>query len=147
MLFRSADRRAATDVGSVDLTLGYDPPGGADRFRLFWRTQALGVDRADDGAPGGHLRQLGGYTYVNAHLDARFEAGARADLLSGTAGTFGDALDRKQVEIAPYLTFWQSEFVRLRLEYRHDQGDLAPKADLVVLQLDGAVGPHSHDKY
>ena len=133
-----------TDLVWVDLTWGYDPPGGADRFRLFARGQGLYLDR-DLGDR--HSKRLGGYGYLNAHLTARWEIGLRGDWLSGEAESVKDAVDEQTVEITPYLTFWQSEFVRLRLQYRRQMPDAGDASDLVLVQLSGAVGPHSHDKY
>ena len=52
--------RAATDLLSADLSVAYDPVGGADRFRLFFRSQGLYVDR-DDKALKTHVKQVGGY--------------------------------------------------------------------------------------
>jgi hypothetical protein len=62
--------------------------------------------------------------------------------------------------VVPYITFWQSEFVYVRLEYSHGEeipyfepdgtlyGTLARRVDnRVLLQIDFAAGPHKHEKY
>jgi hypothetical protein len=59
-------------------------------------------------------------------------------------------------DVVPYITLWQSEFVYLRLEYRHGQqlpyerpdGSLGLRTDnRVVIQVDWAAGPHKHERY
>jgi hypothetical protein len=53
---------------------------------------------------------------------------------------------------SPYLTFWQSEFVRLRFQYQHAWRDFewewGPERDnRVFVQVTFAAGPHKHDAY
>jgi len=53
---------------------------------------------------------------------------------------------------SPYLTMWQSEFVRLRLQYQHASRDFAwahgpDDDDRVWLQVTFAAGPHKHEAY
>jgi hypothetical protein len=56
----------------------------------------------------------------------------------------------------PYITFWQSEFVYLRLEYQHgeripyvafDETPARRTDNRVLFQIDFAAGPHKHEKY
>ena len=50
--------------------------------------------------------------------------------------------------VVPYVTWWQSEYVRLRGELRHTQDDaLADPVNEVLLQLTWAAGPHKHETY
>jgi hypothetical protein len=51
-------------------------------------------------------------------------------------------------QVAPYVTWWQSEFVRFRLEYNHVNGHgLRAPAHVVLLQVVFAAGPHKHARY
>ena len=48
----------------------------------------------------------------------------------------------------PYLTWWESEFVRIRAEYRHVADQTTDHSDdRFILQLTWAAGPHKHDTY
>jgi hypothetical protein len=54
--------------------------------------------------------------------------------------------------VSPYLTWWQSEFVRLRLQYQHVSRDFLASwgnddDDKVWFQITFAAGPHKHESY
>jgi len=53
---------------------------------------------------------------------------------------------------SPFLTFWQSEFVRLRAQYQHVSRDFASAHgpdddDRLWVQVTFAAGPHKHEEY
>ena len=47
----------------------------------------------------------------------------------------------------PYLTWWQSEYVRLRAEVQLLENDLGDEENRFALQLTWAAGPHKHETY
>ena len=48
----------------------------------------------------------------------------------------------------PYLTWWQSEWVRLRGEYQYRKDELTGEDEnRFTLQLTWAAGPHKHSTY
>ena len=83
----------------------------------------------------------GGYLQANYRLDRRWVAGARADWLDG----FGDG--PKRVQVAPHLTWWQSEWVRLRLQYNYLKAEGLDADHTLLFQTVWAVGPHKHETY
>ncbi len=131
----------STNLASAALDVAYDPPGGRDRFRVFWRSQALYLTRDGDA----RTHRLGAFSYVDAWLSGAWGLGARFDALGETR----DALELGETTFgaAPYLTWWQSEFVRLRLQYRAEGADAEALEHVVALQVVGAVGPHRHERY
>jgi hypothetical protein len=61
-----------------------------------------------------------------------------------------DPLDpeRELRGIAPYLTWWQSEYVRLRAEYAYVEDRPSGEHEgRFSLQLTWAAGPHKHETY
>jgi hypothetical protein len=48
--------------------------------------------------------------------------------------------------VSPTLTWWQSEYVRLRAEYDALGGAPGSRGQL-ILQVTFAMGPHKHEKY
>ena len=48
--------------------------------------------------------------------------------------------------VAPTLTWWQSEWVRLRAEYNH-LSDPFGTQNQVLIQFTFAMGPHKHETY
>jgi hypothetical protein len=59
--------------------------------------------------------------------------------------------DRHTWAIVPSLTWWQSEWVYLRLEWQHQRDALDTGAtaarDRILLQTVWAIGPHKHETY
>jgi hypothetical protein len=144
-----------TMVFGADLTLHWQPPRQAKYRSLTWRTEYYFVDKQTPDDADGTRQSWGLYSYIDYQLGTRWFAGVRGDAALPTIrAPFND----KDIawDVVPYLTFWQSEFVYLRLEYRHgeniphtkEDGTLARRTDnRVVLQVDFAAGPHKHEKY
>ncbi len=143
-----------TLVGGADLTLSWQPLQQA-RYRSFtWRTEAFLADRQVPGdRPAMRTRRSwGAYSYIQAQVATRVFIGLRGDLALPT-----DRISSERVwAVTPYLTFWQSEFVYMRLELQHGHGVPATDSagglirrndNRVLLQLDFAAGPHKHEKY
>ncbi len=153
------DRRATAVLGA-DLTLLWEP---TDRMRyasLVWRSEAYVLRQdllAPDGSGPDTLVAWGAYTYAQRKVSRTVEVGIRLDYyrpdtkgyadmgLVPLAVTGGSAY---RWRIGPYLTWWQSPWVRVRLEGGYTDGRGTGPAELVVgLQLTFAAGPHKHDRY
>ena len=151
-----------TGVAAADLTLNWSPPARARYRSVTWRSEGYYVRKqtpqdptaiADGtGVADGVRQALGAYSYLDVQLAERWFAGVRGDVALPLVRTTNDLA----WDVVPYLTFWQSEFVYLRLEYRHGQeipfeppgGGVARRTDnRVLLQIDWAAGPHKHEKY
>ncbi len=128
-------------VWGSDLTLDWAPPGRAKYREVRWRTELMRSERDD--ATGLRQDAWGGYSYLEGLLTRNLWAGVRYDRVE-------DSLDPSRVReaIVPYVTWWQSEFVRLRGEYRmFDEGLGAGNRNAFTLQLTWAAGPHKHENY
>lgn len=92
---------------------------------------------------GEHLagRATGVYTMAEVRLAQQWLAGGRFDWTENPRDTGQTAW-----LVSPTLTWWQSEYVRIRAEY-----DLLGRDDLhpgrFVLQVTFAMGPHKHETY
>lgn len=91
--------------------------------------------------PGDEARGDGGYLQANMRLNRRWTLGARADFLNG----FG--AEPEVFQLTPSITFWQSEFVRLRLQYNFLRPEGGAGNHTLLLQTVWAVGPHKHETY
>jgi hypothetical protein len=128
-----------TWVAAADLTLHWEPLKQARYRSVTWRSEGFWVQKE---TPTGDATGWGGYSYLQYQLSAAWFAGLRGDLVE-PLNTGGADLDWDAVA---YVTFWQSEFVYLRLQGQH--GRLAGEPDTrVLLQLNWAAGPHRHEKY
>ena len=85
---------------------------------------------------------FGMYAYGEYQLSRRWFAGLRYQ--------FSDALedtDQDQWTLSPYLTFWQSEWVRLRTQYDFLKPDRDHNEHRFFVQFTWSVGPHKHESY
>lgn len=124
-----------------DFTFHWQPPSKAKYRELTWRTEVLRSDRDDDG--GIAHQAWGGYSYLEGLLAQNLYAGVRYDHVE-------DPLDPRHViwGVFPNLTWWQSEYVRLRGEYGFVKDDLTgDEENRFRLQLTWAAGPHKHEIY
>ena len=142
-----------TYVGGADLTLYWSPAAQARYHSFLWRSELFYANQEQPAALTSTNRQSWGvYSYVQYQPSARWYLGVRGDVVLPTIR----ARDEVAWDVVPYATFWQSEFVFLRLEYRHGweipfvaaDGALARRTDdRVLLQVSFAAGPHKHEKY
>ncbi len=90
---------------------------------------------------GESVSRQGGYAQANYRLNRRFLLGVRGDYLEGLE------VDPNIFQLVPSITWWQSEWVYLRLQYNNlkHAGEVANHT--VLLQLVWAIGPHKHETY
>jgi len=135
---RAGGGRESEVLGS-DLTFHWQPPSRAKYSEITWRFEALRSQRED---PAGELHEAwGGYSYLEGLLRRNLYAGVRYDWVEDPL-----APDFESTGWFPYLTWWQSEFVRLRAQYGFtDTPDGSD--DELTLQITWAAGPHKHESY
>jgi hypothetical protein len=128
---------------------------GAD-FRISWRPPARALYRSFTLRGEGYLNRRiqagapetysGAYVSLQYQLSRRLFAGARADAVEPLAVPGG-----RTWALVPALTWWQSEWVYLRLEGQHVRDALAggghDVTNRLVLQAVWAIGPHKHETY
>jgi len=95
---------------------------------------------AEDGT---HLNQQakGFYTLAEARLGQQWYAGGRYDWTENPQNP-----DETAWLVSPTLTWWQSEFVRIRGEYDL-LGRGSTRPGRFMLQVTFAMGPHKHENY
>jgi hypothetical protein len=139
-----------TVVSGADMTLYWSPPQRAKYRSITWRSELYYANKE---LPMDQDQSSWGlYSYLQYQLSPRWFVGVRGDVAQPTVRSE----DKLAWAVAPYLTFWQSEFVYLRLEYQHGRNipyttpddRLARRTDnRLLLQIDFAAGPHKHEKY
>ena len=128
-------------VWGGDFTLHWQPPTRAKYREVTWRTELLRSERDDE--EGVRQEAWGGYSYVESLLAQNLYGGVRYDRVE-------DPLDPENVRwgVFPNVTWWQSEYVRLRGEFGFLKDDLTgDKEKRFTLQLTWAAGPHKHETY
>lgn len=128
-------------VWGTDFTYSWTPPSRALYRGFNWRTELFWSQREDEF---GELQDAwGGFTYLEGLLARNLWAGVRLDRA-------GQPLepDLYSWGVVPYVTWWQSEYVRLRGEYGYLVNEPSGERESrFTLQLTWAAGPHKHAVY
>jgi hypothetical protein len=139
----------------VDLYWKWKPADAHAGFPFVsWQTEAMyqiyeaGAD-ASAGLPAETLRDWGFYSQVLWGFHPRWVAGLRGELVDGNPGAFdaNDVFRGQRTRIAPDLTFYPSEFSKIRLQYNYDQGQLFATEHSVWLQVEFLLGAHGAHKF
>lgn len=123
----------------LDFRLTYRPPEAGTRREITLRAEGY---RLHATALGDTTNRYGTFVDLNAKLSRRWVLGARYDWVEAPRG-----LADTQWGLTPSITWWESEFVFLRLEGQHTHGDLDGNRNLLTLQAVWAMGPHKHETY
>jgi hypothetical protein len=134
------EARRATLLGGVDLTIHWQPLRQARYRSMTFRTEALWAQKE---TLEGTKRRWGLYSYLQYQAGESWFLGVRGDVVQPLARL----LPEHQWQVVPYVTFWQSEFVYLRLEARHGDGFAHGRDTRFLFQVNWAAGPHKHEKY
>jgi hypothetical protein len=136
------DHEGGLDHDFLALDMVYDwYPSGREHYRGF-QLRGMLLRSWLDLQDGGSLNTWGSYLYGQVKFAARWFAGLRWDWVE----------DQREVGheyrgLSPYLTFWQSEFVRLRGQYSFRDHNVFGTDQRFELQLTFAAGPHKHESY
>ncbi len=134
------DGHLGHDLFAADLTYSWAPTAQATYRGVILRGMLLDSRRE---LPDGSRQQAwGGYAYGQVRLGERWFTGVRYDRAEEGLGD-GEAV----WGLSPYLTWWQSEFVRLRAEANLRHYQLSGWDRELLLQITLAAGPHRHDSY
>ena len=122
----------------VDFAFRWAPPVQA-RYREFTLKGEWYWVNQDEG--GESLSGNGGYAQASYRWNQRWITGVRADWLDG----FGQ--EPRVFQLVPSLSWWQSEWVRLRFQYNYLKRSSLGAYHTLMLQTVWAVGPHRHETY
>ncbi len=132
-----------TKLGGLDLTLTWEPVNRAHYHSFTWRSELFYADKE---LPfGKYIKALGAYSYVQYRFNERWYAGLRADY---TQPFVENNSGKYLYQLVPYVTWWQSHWVRFRLQYNYLDGNAVGQSNSILrLQLTWAAGPHKHERY
>ncbi len=137
------DFRGRTILGGADLTLSWEPVNQSLYHSFVWRSELYYANKEISAT--GRIKALGGYSYFEYRFNEWWQAGFRFDYTQPFSQYNSD---KEMHQFVPYITWWQSHWVRLRLQYNYLDGNVFEKpTGTVRLQMVFAVGPHKHDRY
>ena len=126
-------------VIGLDFRATYRPPEAGTRRDITFRAEGYRFHATELGAT---TNRYGGFLDLQARTSQRWVLGARYDHVEAP---FGPA--NTEWRITPNITWWESEFVYLRLEGEHRHSDLEGTHNMLSLQAVWAMGPHKHETY
>ncbi len=147
-------------VYGLDLTLAWEPLDQM-RYRNYeWRTELYFVDKdilAPDGSGPDSVNPWGFFTYYQRKISRTADVGLRYDYYEPDFKPYADAtlsplavatVEAKREQVVLYYTWFQSPFVKYRLELDHEYGDhMGADENRIILQCIFAAGPHKHERY
>jgi hypothetical protein len=137
-----ADHEGNRDHDFFALDMVYDwYPAGREHYRGF-QMRGMLLRSWLDLEEGGSLDTWGSYLYGQFKFATRWFAGVRWDWVQDQREAGSEYWG-----LSPYLSFWQSEFVRLRGQYSYRDHNLYGTDQRFELQLTFAAGPHKHETY
>jgi hypothetical protein len=150
-------------VMGADVTVRWEPTERMRYANLEWRSEFYYLDKgmiAPDGSGSDHIEAWGAYTSLQRLVSRTVELGIRADYFAPDSKSYADAatwgLNGIAVEghgpylwqVGPYVTWWQSPWVRLRLELDYADGQATGPSEFTCTgQAVFAAGPHKHERY
>ena len=152
-----------TRVFGFDLSYLWEPIDQALYRNVEWRSELYALNRdilAPDGSGRDTINAWGAYTYLQSKVARNWIVGARLDYFEPDSKDYAETEDvslaplvyaarhPRRWQIGPYVTWWQSEWVRLRTEYNYAWGNgMEPEEHTVWGQATFAIGPHKHERY
>lgn len=105
-------------------------------------------DADNPAVPHQRLRETGLYSQVCWGFHRGWVASLRGDYVSGADGAFGSGPETlERWRLSPALTFYPSEFSKLRLQYNYDDREGLGEDHSVWLQFEFLLGAHAAHKF
>jgi hypothetical protein len=135
----NADVDLQSRLLGLDFRFTYRPPEAGTRRDVTFRAEGYRLHATEAGAT---TNRYGTFLDLQARRGPRWVFGLRYDYAQAPRG-----LDDTEWRLTPVITWWQSEFVYLRLQGEHRNRDLEGDRNLLTFQAVWAVGPHKHETY
>lgn len=164
-----------TVVAGVSAGLGANDTGPSENtrvygFDLYWKWKSPRADKGfpfvswqtegvyqvfDAGAdpvaglPAETLRDYGLYSQVLWGFKPRWVAGLRGEWANGNTAIFDpfDVYRGRRIRVSPNLTWYLSEFSKIRLQYNYDYGQNFGAASSIWMQFEFLLGAHAAHRF
>ena len=123
----------------LDFRLTYRPPEAGTRRDVTFRAEGYRLHASEADVT---TNRYGAFLDLQARTSQRWIVGARYDYSQSARGA-----QDTQWALIPALTWWESEFVFLRLQGEHRHSELTGNQNLLTFQAVWAMGPHKHETY
>jgi hypothetical protein len=150
---------ADTQIYGGDLYWKWKPTNAHAGFPFVsWQSEFLyriyeAAKRTEDGSappvtlPEEDLHDWGFYSQLLWGFHQRWVAGLRGEYSTGDDASFKSDLRNDRTRVSPNLTFYPTEFSKLRLQYNYDHIQSMGDEHSVWLQLEFLLGAHAAHKF
>lgn len=149
---------ARTGIVGVDAYYKWKPAAARQGFpfvslqleALARRYEARERESAEDPAivlPRETLRDRGWYGQLLYGIRPRIVAGLRSDVVSGNDGSFASELRGDRFRLSPNLTWYPTEFSKIRLQYNYDDRKSVGTDHSVWMQFEFLLGAHASHRF
>lgn len=139
MLGENSDSSMTSNLMGVDFRLTWRPPNAGTRKDVTLRLEGY---RLHANVSGTVTNRYGLFADLEFKFSRRWSIGTRYDYVEAARGLYAN-----EWRVTPALTWWQSEFVYLRLQGQHRRELDGKSANEILLQAVFAMGPHKHETY
>lgn len=136
---QNGDADLTSNLLGADFRLTWRPPDAGTRKDVTFRTEGYRLQRI---GPDPTTTRYGMFSDLTWRLGRRWIVGGRYDYVEAPFGP--EDTDWRVTAVA---TWWQSEFVYLRLQAYRNHTDVTGSLDNLTLQVVWAMGPHKHETY
>jgi hypothetical protein len=123
----------------LDFRFTHRPPETGTRREITLRAEGYRLHQTLAGTP---TDRYGTFVDLQARMSRRWVLGARYDWVEAPNGP-----SDTEWRVTPTVTWWQSEFVFLRLQGEHRDVESTGTSNQLSLQVVWAMGPHKHETY
>jgi len=149
---------ARTQIYGADLYWKWKSARAAAGFPFVsWQTEALfrRYDAAERASaenptvtlPPERLKDRGVYSQLLWGIKPRIVAGLRGDFVSGSPAAFDTELRAERYRLSPNLTWYPTEFSKVRLQYNYDHRKGVGVDHSLWLQFEFILGAHAAHKF
>jgi len=155
-----AGEDTSTQIYGADMYWKWRPTSAQGNFPFVsWQTEVLcrnyevgegeSTANPDTVLPAETLEDWGYYSQVLWGFKPRWVVGLRGEQVWANNGSFedDDEVRGDRTRISPSLTFYPSEFSKLRLQYNYDELEVGDDAHSIWLRVEFALGAHAAHKY
>ncbi len=135
----NADADLQSGLLGLDFRFTYRPPEAGTRRDVTFRAEGYRLHASEAGVT---TNRYGTFLDLQARRGRRWVFGLRYDYAQAPRGPTDT-----EWRLTPVITWWQSEFVYLRVQGEHRSRDLEGDQNLLTVQAVWAVGPHKHETY
>ncbi len=157
----NSGQHASTQIYGVDTYWKWRPVNAQQGFPFVsWQTEAVlrrygaaARTTPDDppgsaiALPGETLTDWGFYSQVLYGFRLGWVAGLRGEFVSGNSGAFDAESRLDRIRVSPNLTWYPTEYSKLRLQYNYDHREVFGNDHSVWLQLEFMLGAHAAHKF